>query len=141
MSTRALISIRQTDDDVKHIYIHHGHPSDIGGSLLSDYNGEAEAHALINGGDISSFGKDGVDNAADYYKDRPDEDWEDVKPKVSSSVENIIDVAAENCIDFVFYFIDGGWQVACTWGSHSAFDLMPLKDAMEMIAADEEGRW
>jgi len=138
MATRALISIRQSTDDVKYIYIHHGHPSDIGDSLLSDYNGEAEAHALINGGDISTFGEGG---AVDYYKDHPDEDWGDVKPRVGSCIENTIAAAGENCIDFVFYFIDGGWQVACAWGSHSAFDLMPLKDALEMIAADEEGRW
>ena len=145
MATRAFICSRidsptGSTNDVKLIYIHNGHPSDIGDELLSKYDDESALLSLIDGGDMSCFGKDGIASAPDYYKDHDGEDWEKIKPSIWDA-DDAIERAPESDVEYVFIRQADGWFVTCTRGYDAGFDLMPLKDAMEMIDADEEGLW
>ena len=145
MATRAFIGSRinsptGSTDDVKLIYIHNGHPSDIGDVLLSNYDNESAALSLIDGGDMSCFGEDwdGIDPV--YYKDRNGEEWENIRPRIWEA-NDVIERAPESDVEYVYIRQADGWFVACTRGGEAKFDLMPLKEAMLMIDADEEGRW
>lgn len=142
MSTRAYIGVRiDVTDEIKFVYIHHGHPADIG-IMLSEYNTDAKAIGLIDGGDMSSLGDNDGEPAPEYYKGKEGEEWDSIKPCYTPNRDSIVEAAKEACdIEFVYLRENGKWEVACTWGSESEFDFMSLDEALTMIAEDTEGRW
>lgn len=144
MATRALIGVHvPVTDEIKYIYIHHGHPMDIGEHIKSNYYSDPTVHGFIDGGDMSSCGEDGRGRGGDpdYYKFKDGEDWEDIKPRYIGSRKELVDLAEEDFIYFVYVWNGSRWEVACACGEESRFDFMPLKKAMKMIANDKDGRW
>lgn len=138
MSTRAYIGIRKAEsDEIRFIYMHNGHPCDIGERLLSDYNTADAVENLIDGGDLSSFGKDGIAGVRDYYKDREGEDWELIRPGKQPNRDVLATAAGPNYIEYIFVF-DNGWEVACARAGE-AFDYMPLKEAMQKLEQEKCG--
>lgn len=144
MATRALIGMHiPATDEIKYVYIHHGHPSDIGERLKTDYHSDYAVSGLIDGGGLSSFGKDGVAGVPDYYKDKEGEDWDAVRPKCCYSRDELVAAAKEQFIDYVYIWKRQHWEVSCTYSDEygAKFDDFLLDEAMAMIAADTEGRW
>lgn len=74
MSTRSRIGIIYEDGSIRSVYCHmDGYPSGVGQTLLDHWNtGQECVDILLDGGDMSSLGKDSVTTG--YYKDRGDKD-------------------------------------------------------------------
>ena len=110
MATRSRIGIWTADRKIKSVYCHwDGYSSNNGKILLKHYNTKEKVEALITLGDISSLEASiecpkghSFDNKIDgytvfYHRDRG-EDWDSVKPLITTKAEGM----PQEAYDYLF---------------------------------------
>jgi hypothetical protein len=109
MSTACLIAMPLGDGKYRSIYCHFdGYDRDQGAdpTLRTHYNSEEQARSLIDLGDLSYIN---ADVACAYHRDRG-EPWSGIQPRVSDSEAELMDLASQRWVRYLYIFEDGAWQ-------------------------------
>lgn len=107
MSTNASVHVKGTDGKIRSIYIHwDGYLSHVGKLLRDNYNTQDLADDLVHMGDCSSL-EATLDDSTFYHRDR-NEDWSDVQPNVSATLQDSLD---DNAQQFDYYYDENGWHL------------------------------
>jgi hypothetical protein len=118
MSTRSRIAVQDSDGSYLSVYHHFdGYPEGLGITLQQHVPTFDKGWRLVAGGDISYI--DWETGNVKYYAKRSEWDnprggsseaWEDVKPAVSKSFEDLLDVTNDSngCYLYVYYFQTNG---------------------------------
>ena len=107
MSTNASVHVKGTDGKIRSIYIHwDGYLSHVGKLLRDHYNTQELADSLVSMGDCSSLDRS-LEDSTFYNRDR-NEDWDDVQPNVSATLQDSLN---DNAQSFDYYFEDGVWHL------------------------------
>jgi len=126
MSTRCIIAKKMQGGKYKAVYSHwDGYPEKPGAgwTLRNNYTTTQSVNKLLSKGDISSLrGKIGRKHDFDdyqtakindwstfYYRDRG-ESWSETKPKMFSSLKNLIDYASGSWAEYLYIFENGEWH-------------------------------
>jgi hypothetical protein len=116
MSTNCFISKKMDNGKYKYIYCHwDGYPEYVGEMLKKNYTDPKKVDRLIALGDISSLGKiighkhgfntRGVKSTTAYHRDRG-EPWEQVKPKIANSKQELINTGME----YIYFYENNKWS-------------------------------
>lgn len=117
MATRADIIVQCADGDFKKIYSHwDGYIEGVGATLLTHYNSQELAEAIVNHGDISSL-YETIEKSEFYGRDRGEDD---VEAKVYSSFEKAVH-PAHGRNEYTYVWKDGTWVVASRHFNHVKF--------------------
>ena len=136
MATRSLIVVRKDDGKWHTIYCHYdGYPSHNGRMLLTYYNDQQKADALVALGDLSYLDKsiecpeghtfdhpvEGFTTA--YMRDRGSTMYEAGARKYVS-MQGAINTARHNDAEYVYVFTDGHWLVGKTRSKITDYQLL-----------------
>ena len=104
MSTRSRIARQLDNGGYRSIYSHFD--GDLVGQILRDhFPNESDAREIINLGDISFITKE----EAKVYKDLGDP-WALVRPKLSTDLQALLNLAYETDAAFLHYWQEGQWH-------------------------------
>lgn len=140
MGTRSLIAYQDpTTQEYHSVYCHwDGYVSFNGQILEKVYNNLELVKSLISKGDISTMYNqreaDGVLCAPLHYQLWRDEDWNDVKPNVTSDLKSLFELADDRWADYLYVFTDGKWMYS--GNLDDATSLQSLTDAVESVDAE-----
>lgn len=140
MGTRSLIAYQDpTTQEYHSVYCHwDGYVAFNGQILEKAYNSLELVKSLISKGDISTMynqrENDGVLYAPLHYQVWRNEDWEDVKPNVSSDLKSLFKLADDRGADYLYVFTDGKWMYSGNLGDVTS--LQSLTDAVESVDAE-----
>lgn len=125
MSTRSRIGIQEQDGTITSIYCHFdGYLKYVGHILRNHYTTEEKTRKLIVLGDMSSLGTNPIDCGYDNdserdvngydtncrcYSSRKEEDLESLKPIVSTSREDYIQLTKDGWCEYAYLFVGGQW--------------------------------
>lgn len=107
MGTRSTISVEHADGTVSSVYCHFdGYHDGVGKELRDNHNSLIQAEALVALGDLSTV----CSEVVSYHRDRG-EDWDDVKPAVFTSKDDLLEAITyeEYGQEYDYLFSDGSW--------------------------------
>lgn len=137
MATRSLIAYQDpTTKEYHSVYCHwDGYVSFNGQILEKAYNNLEVVQKLISKGDISTLYNhrqdDGVLYAPLHYHAWRDESWDTVKPKVTSDLKSLFELANNSWAEYLYVFTDGKWLYSDNLNNANC--LQSLTDDVEDI--------
>ena len=103
MSTRSLIAIVNSSDNIRAIYCHFdGYVTGVGATLYENYQDVDKLNKLIDLGDISSL-KETVETAVAYARDRH-ENYAELKPKTYSNALQLLSDGRTRGVDYIYAY-------------------------------------
>lgn len=126
MSTHAYICLEYDDGHIEYIYNHFdGYIDGLGEILFKYFKTFEDVERIINLGDASFIHDKGLDieeiiNKSEFYFLDKNEEWEEVKPKIANSRDEIPD------IEYSYLFSNGKWFV-----SEKGNDWQDLEEAIK----------
>lgn len=142
MATRSLIAYQDpTTKEYHSVYCHWDGYVGFNGQILEKaYNNLEVVQKLISKGDISTLYNqreaEGVLYAPLHYHAWRDEDWDTVKPKVTSDLKALFKLADDSWGEYLYVFTDGKWLYSNTLGN--ANSLQSLTDEVESLDKDNQ---
>lgn len=142
MATRSFIAYQDpTTKEYHSVYCHWDGYVGFNGQILEKaYNNLEVVQKLISKGDISTLYNqreaDGVLYAPLHYHAWRDENWGDVKPKVTSDLKALFKLANNSWAEYLYVFTDGKWLYSNTLGRVNS--LKSLTDEVESIDKDNQ---
>jgi len=116
------------DGSVVRIYAHWGGlPGENGEILLNNYSTTDKVEEMIEGGDMSTLGN--TPEECKYYKDRANEDPEEIKPERFS---NITDALRRNS-DTEFFYL---WDVEAQRWFYSEDDRVGSREKLMVLTPE-----
>lgn len=141
MGTRSFIVVANPKGDYTGIYCHwDGYPSHNGKLLREHYTTKRLVRNLVNLGDLSSLGErlrptrpgHSYDNREEgttvaYFRDRK-EKWVVVKPRVTATLREMAELAADSWAEYVYVFWNGHWSYQTPRAIIDGEALIPLTE-------------